>query len=503
MSITLLLEMAASAYENRTALGSRIDGISYASLRRTVAGGAGVIGASDAGSVAFVGLNGPALPALLMASSAAGVPFSPLNYRLSADALDRLLAQLDSPLIVVDNAFEGVVRHHDRVMTAGAWLAAARAAPPSTAADVADDECAVLLFTSGTTGRPKGVVLRHENLVSYVLGTVEFASADSGDAALISVPPYHVAAIGSALTNLYAGRRMVYLPNFDPAAWLALVAGEGVTSAMVVPTMLARIVEHLGDTCAEVPALRSLAYGGARMPATVLEWALRLFPHTGFVNAYGLTETSSTIAVLTPEDHRQAIDGDDPDVRARLTSVGRPVPGIEAEIRGPDGRPADGAAGELWVRGPQVSGVYQGIGSVLDDDGWFPTHDRARIDAGGYLFIEGRADDTIIRGGENIAPVEIEDVLIRHPAVREVAVVGVPDDEWGERIVAAVVPREGTFIDPDEIRSFVRARLRGSRTPDEVVVRRELPYTPTGKVLRREIVAELTSPASSQVPGRT
>ena len=472
----MLLDMAASAYGSRPALGGRTDGISYESLSRTVTGGAGLIGASGVGSVAFVGLNGPALPALLMASAAAGIPFSPLNYRLSADGLDQLLAELDSPLVVVDDAFESVVRHHDRVVTVDAWLGAARAAAPAPAADVADDECAVLLFTSGTTGRPKGVVLRHENLVSYVVGTVDFASADPDDAVLISVPPYHVAAVGSALTNLYAGRRMVYLPNFDPAAWLALVAREGVSSAMVVPTMLARIVDHLGDTTAEVPTLRSLAYGGARMPVTVLERALRLFPGVGFVNAYGLTETSSTIAVLTPEDHRQALGSDDPNVRARLTSVGSPVPGIEIQVRGPDGQPvASGEAGELWVRGPQVSGVYKGIGSVLDSAGWFPTHDRARIDADGYLFVEGRADDTIIRGGENISPAEIEDVLLRHSAIREAAVVGVPDDEWGERIVAAVVPNDGAVIDADQIRSFVRARLRGSRTPDDVVVRRSLP----------------------------
>jgi acyl-CoA synthetase (AMP-forming)/AMP-acid ligase II len=501
MSVTMLLDMAASAYVDRTALGSRADGISYQSLSRTVAGGAGLIAASGAGSVAYVGLNGPALPALLMASAAAGVPFSPLNYRLSADALDQLLAELDSPLIVVDAAFESILRHHRRVMTVAAWLAAARAAPIPQPADVPDDACAVLLFTSGTTGRPKGVVLRHENLLGYVLGTVEFAAADPADAVLISVPPYHVAAIGSALTNLYAGRRMVYLPDFDPAAWLALVAAEGVTSAMVVPTMLARIVEHLGDAPAHTPTLRTLAYGGARMPATVLQRALSLFPDTGFVNAYGLTETSSTIAVLTPEDHRQAAGSDDPSVRARLTSAGRPVPGIEAEVRGPDGKPvAIGETGELCVRGPQVSGVYQGIGSVLDDDGWFPTHDRARIDTDGYLFIEGRADDTIIRGGENIAPAEIEDVLLRHPAVREAAVVGVPDDEWGQRIVAAIVPRDGVAPDTEEIRAFVRASLRGSRTPDEIVARRELPYTPTGKLLRRDIVAELTS---RQVSGRT
>ena len=151
---------------------------------------------------------------------------------------------------------------------------------------------------------------------------------------------------------------------------------------------------------------------------------------------------------------------------------------------------ADGEAGELWVRGPQVSGVYEGIGSVLDADGWFPTRDRARVDSGGYLFIEGRVDDTIIRGGENIAPAEIEDVLIRHPALRDAAVVGVPDEEWGERIVAAVVPLEGATADADEIRAFVRARLRGSRTPDLVVVRADLPYGPTGKIVRRELIQQ-------------
>jgi acyl-CoA synthetase (AMP-forming)/AMP-acid ligase II len=504
VGIAMLLDMAASAYGSRTALGHGPDGIDYESLRRTVAGGAGLIRASTAGSVAFIGLNGPVFPSLLMASAVAGVPFSPLNYRLSTDGLAGLLDRLDRPLVVVDEEFEHAVGSRDRVLTVGAWLSAAGEADEVPPADVADEDCAVLLFTSGTTGRPKGVVLRHENLVSYVIGTVEFASADPDDAVLVSVPPYHVAAIGGVLTNLYAGRRMVYLPNFGPAAWLDIVAREKITSAMVVPTMLARIVDELGETPAEVPTLRSIAYGGARMPATVLERALRLFPAAGFVNAYGLTETSSTIAVLTPEDHREALGSDDPEVRARLASAGRPVPGIDVEVRAADGRPvAGGEAGELWVRGPQVSGVYEGIGSVLDADGWFPTRDRARVDSGGYLFIEGRADDTIIRGGENIAPAEIEDVLIRHPAIREAAVVGVPDEEWGERIVAVVVPHEDATADADEIRAFVRARLRGSRTPDDGFVWGSLPYTPTGKLLRREIVAELSAPAAVQTSERT
>jgi acyl-CoA synthetase (AMP-forming)/AMP-acid ligase II len=263
---------------------------------------------------------------------------------------------------------------------------------------------------------------------------------------------------------------------------------------MVVPTMLARIVEHLDGHPADVPTLRSLAYGGARMPHTVLEAALRTFPDTGFTNAYGLTETSSTIALLGPEEHRTALGSDDPAVRARLRSAGRMVPGVEAEIRDAAGTAQPpGSTGELWVRGPQVSGEYKGAASLLDSDGWFHTRDLARFDDEGYLFVEGRADDTIIRGGENIAPAEVEDILLRHDAVREAAVVGVPDEEWGERIAAFVVVHEGARVDAEDLRAWVRARLRGSKTPDLVIFRDELPYTPTGKLLRRELLTAMTT----------
>jgi acyl-CoA synthetase (AMP-forming)/AMP-acid ligase II len=197
--------------------------------------------------------------------------------------------------------------------------------------------------------------------------------------------------------------------------------------------------------------------------------------------------------VLGPDDHRAAFGSDDPLVRARLGSIGRFVPGIEARIRDESGAAvAPGEVGELWVRGAQVSGEYRGLKPVVDADGWFPTRDLARIDRDGYVFVEGRADDTIIRGGENISPVEIEEVLVRHPDVRDAAVVGVPDDEWGQRLVAAVVPRDGRSVDVAGVRSYVRERLRGSRTPDDVVVRAELPYNATGKLLRRTLRQELT-----------
>jgi acyl-CoA synthetase (AMP-forming)/AMP-acid ligase II len=224
-----------------------------------------------------------------------------------------------------------------------------------------------------------------------------------------------------------------------------------------------------------------------------LERALRQFPRTGFVNAYGLTETSSTIAVLGPDEHREAMDSDDESVRARLGSVGRVVPGIELEVRADDGAvlPA-GATGLLFLRGEQVSGEYVGSSGV-DDDGWFATRDRGWIDDDGYLFIEGRADDTIIRGGENIAPAEIEDVLAEHPSVADAAVIGVPDDEWGQRIAAVVVLAEGAEADADELREWVRSRLRSSKTPDAVTFRADLPRTDTGKLLRRNLLAELVS----------
>jgi acyl-CoA synthetase (AMP-forming)/AMP-acid ligase II len=259
---------------------------------------------------------------------------------------------------------------------------------------------------------------------------------------------------------------------------------------MVVPTMLARVTTELGDARADVPTLRNLAYGGARCPRPVVERALRQFPDTGFVNAYGLTETASSVCVLGPDDHWQAVASDDPEVRARLGSVGRALPGVEVEIRDEDGTSlGPGETGLVFVRGAQISGEYEGAGGP-GGDGWFATRDRGRLDNEGYLFLEGRADDTIIRGGENIAPAEIEDVLLQYPGIQEAAVLGLPDPEWGQRLVAVLVGAG----DPEEIRSFAKGRLRSSKTPDTVVFRSELPRTATGKLLRRTLVAELAEP---------
>src|SRR6478735_4139406 len=383
MSISLLLEMASSSDPDRTAVVSGDIRLTTAQLSALADGGAGVIAASGAQHVAYVGTGGAMLPLLLFSAARAAVAVTPLNYRLSGDGLRELIDRLPTPLVIADAEYSDVVAGAGKLVISSAEFveSAGAAEPVSEFAD--PDDIAVVLFTSGTTSRPKAVELTHNNLTSYVTGTVEFGSASPDDAALICVPPYHIAGVSAALSNLYAGRKMVYLTKFDPTEWVRLVADEGITTATVVPTMLDRIVTTLERTPTDLPTLRNLAYGGSKVELPLVRKALGLLHGVGFVNAYGLTETSSSIAVLTPDDHREAFGASDDAIARRLGSVGQPVP-------------------------------------------------------------------------------------------------------------AVVVPAEGANPDPDDLREHVRKSLRGSRTPDRVVFREELPTTPTGKVLRRELVAEFT-----------
>jgi acyl-CoA synthetase (AMP-forming)/AMP-acid ligase II len=493
MHVGLVLEMTHSGLGDRVALSADGVQLSHRRLAERSWAAAARFEAEGTPAVVYLGGNHVAFPLALFGAAAAGIPFIPLNYRLASEQIRERL-----------DAHPGAVVIHEGEAPAGADPARAVAhqvfsdsladasADPTVPCD--PEEPCVLLYTSGTTSAPKAAVLRHRHLMSYLLGTVEFAGAGEDEAALVTVPPYHIAGVANLLSNVYAGRRIVYLDQFNAETWLGAVRREGVTQAMVVPTMLARVVDHLADNAdAAAPSLRTISYGGAPMPATVLRRAMELFPEVGFVNAYGLTETSSTIALLGPEDHRDAFGSDDPAVRDRLQSVGRLLPGVELEVRDDEGRPLPaGQPGLLFLRGEQISGEYA-HGTALDEGGWFPTRDRGRIDDEGYLFIEGRADDTIIRGGENIAPAEIEEVLLACQGVADAAVVGLPDEEWGQRLAAVVVTREGASVDPDKLRDEVRRRLRSSKTPETIEFWSELPRTDTGKLLRRLVVDKLAA----------
>lgn len=493
MNVLTLLEMAATGMPGRVGIG-RLQpaeaapvGLTYRALLDRAQCGAGVLVERDAEELVYVGVNADDFAVALFAAAWAGIPLVPLNYHISRDALGGLLSRHPNALVISDLQLPTTTH----AVTVAQWRAACaeRSGDPSLWSD--DPEAvAVLLYTSGTTSEPKAAVLRHRHLTSYLLGSIDFGAAGEHEAVIVSVPPYHIAGVSNLLSNICAGRRVVYLETFTAQGWLDCVRAEAVTHALLVPTMLATITEHVDQAInADLPTLKSLAYGGAKMPIPVLERAIRLSPGVDFANACGLTETSFTIAVLGPDDHRAALQGDSV-ARARLGSAGRLLPGIEVEIRGPSGPLPTGAAGDIHVRGEQVSGEYRGAGSVLDENGWFATRDRGWVDEDGYLFVEGRTDDTIIRGGENIAPAEIEDVLLEHFAVVEAAVVGVPDEHWGQEIGAAVL-RPGRTVDADELRQWVRSRLRGSRTPALIIVRDALPQTATGKVLRRELLADL------------
>ncbi len=498
----MLLEMAVAGYGDRVAFvdADAHQSITYQGLFDAAANAASDLRSSQAARFAILDVSNLAVPIGLFASSWAGMPYVPISYRLTDDEIDGLVERVKPAYLVTDADHiehfhtDSIVRWHSR----SEFLALARNGSANGAEpwSMDGDETAALLFTSGTTGAPKAAVLRQKHLVSYILGCVDFMSADTSETALVCVPPYHVAGIAAVLSSVYSGRRAVQLANFTPEAWIELARAEKVTTAFVVPTMLRRIVEALeGEHHARMPHLQSLSYGGGKMPLPVIERAMALFPDTDFTNAYGLTETSSTITVLGPDAHRQAAVSENRAGRRRLASVGVPLPGIEIEVRDEQGRAlGTHEHGEIHVRGEQVSGEYEGIGSLTDDEGWFPTRDGGFLDDEGYLFLEGRADDVIVRGGENMSPGEIEDVMMTHDAVSDVAIVGLPDEEWGEAVVGVVVLKQSATV--ASLQQWVKDRMRSSRVPERLEFWDELPYTETGKLLRREVRARLTESLS-------
>lgn len=494
MHLSMLLEMAAEGSGDRVAFGSIKDGLTYSDLLGLARRAGAWATARGVERVGLVDVNSEAVPIVLFGSAFARLPFVPVNYRLADDQLKAILARTAPSVVIVDDPIPARVGAVDGVelVTRTAFLDQLRQVDVEGIDDMGDpDDIAILLFTSGTTGDPKAAVLRHKHLASYVIGTVEFMGAGEDEAALVSVPPYHVAGTSAVLTSVYAGRRVVYLSAFTPEAWVATARDEQVTQAMLVPTMLGRILEVLDRDGERLEHLRHLSYGGGRMPLPVIERALSLLPQVDFVNAYGLTETSSTIAVLGADDHRQAVGSDDPAVRRRLGSVGRPLPSLEVEIRDETNTVVEpGDLGEVWVRGEQVAGEYLGRPDETEG-GWFPTRDSGFVDEDGYLYLAGRLDDVIVRGAENLSPGEIEDALVAHPAICDAAVVGIPHTEWGEMVVAAVVATEGSGTTEAELQTWVRSRLRSSKTPEHIEFREALPYTDTGKLLRRVLKAEL------------
>jgi long-chain acyl-CoA synthetase len=495
VNFAMLLDMAADAFGERIAVTAGDQSLSYAQLRDAARATAARLAGGNFAHAAFLDTNGLAAPVALFAAAYAGVPYVPLNYRLTPGELEELLGRVAPAWLVSQPQHLARLSLPVGIQCADAQALGQPVAVVAPAGEPPDEPGAVAiqLFTSGTTSKPKAAVLRHDNVMSYILGTVEFGAAGEEEAALVSVPPYHIAGISAVLSSTYATRRIVMLPSFEPGEWLRLLAQEKITHAFLVPTMLVRVMEHLMQHPAgPFAALRAIAYGGGKMPLAVIERALEAFPGVHFTNAYGLTETSATVCLLTPQDHRDAAASADPLVRRRIASVGRALPTVELQVRDAAGAVLGAQqSGFVFVRGPQVSGEYRGVGSLLDAQGWFATQDRGWVDVEGYVFLEGRADDVIVRGGENISPGEIEEALLAHPAVADAVVVAVPSEQWGEAVGAAVVLRAGMQAETAALQQWVRERLRSSRVPERISFVSELPYNEMGKVLRRVVRVDM------------
>jgi fatty-acyl-CoA synthase len=385
--VGMILEMAADSLADRVAVGDRGTGLTFGELGHRARRAGTFLTAAAGANVVLVDENSLALPIALYGAAIAGKPFVPVNYRLADDRL-RSIVERTAPALVIAGAgvaerLDGLAEQHERhggieIVERDEFLhrSADESIEETDGWGCDPESIAVLLFTSGTTREPKAAVLRHMNLASYLVGSLEFGSAGEDEAAITSVPPYHIAAVSSVLSTTYVGRRVVQLESFDPELWVRTVRDQAVTHAMVVPTMLNRILDVVDADGLGLPSMRSLAYGGGPMPRPVVERALATLPDIDLVNAYGLTETSSTIAVLGPDDHRSAFASTDPEVRARLGSVGQLLPGVELTIRDAAGEPvAPGETGEIWVRGDQVSGEYLGR-DRSSDGGWFKTATR-------------------------------------------------------------------------------------------------------------------------------
>jgi acyl-CoA synthetase (AMP-forming)/AMP-acid ligase II len=451
------------------------------------------------------------------ATAAVGGVFLPMNYRAKLPELEYMINTANVRVLIVGDRYHdavselrpklGTVRTFVSVETARDDMLhldrlLADASPEFDPPEVEDEDVSILMYTSGTTALPKAVLLTYNDFTAYVTANVELADGTPRGTALLCVPLYHIAGATNVMSNMFTGRKLVLLRQFDATDWLRTVQQERVTHAFLVPTMVKQLVDHPDFATYDLSSLQNLSYGGAAMPFPVIRRAIEMFPKTvGFVNAFGQTETTSTLTVLGPDDHRLDGTPEETEVRLRrLKSIGRPLPDVELKVVDDDGKdlPA-GEVGELWVRTPRVMkgyGTSGGTQSPLQQDGWLPTRDMGWIDPDGYIFLAGRKDDMIIRGGENIAPAEVESVLYSHPGIDEATVIGVPDVEWGQRVAAVVVLRHGVTVSAEEIIEFCRQRLASFKKPELVRFMRALPKNHMGKILKKDLRGEFESGAA-------
>jgi acyl-CoA synthetase (AMP-forming)/AMP-acid ligase II len=517
MIISEFLDLSAMLVPERTAIAFEGERYSYAQLKERVnrlADALSRLGMEKGDRAAIFDVNTNEYAEACFATTKVGGIFVPLNFRVRQEELTYLLnraepkilfignrytdmvssirAQLSSVkhFIVIDGKCEGMLSYDE--------LIASGSPEEKTFAEVNEEDIAMLMFTAGTTGLPKGVPQDNNAYASYVLTNVNPVDAEAPpETNVLSMPLYHVAGIQGLMAGIYGGRTLALMRQFDEKDWFDIVQREKATRVMLVPTMLKRVVDYPDFDKYDLSSIRVITYGAAACPYEVLRKTIESFPGRALINAFGGTETASTIAALRAED--QVITGKETDeekekkLRRLSTSIGLPLDDVEIQIRDEEGHSLPtGQIGEVMARGPRIMKGYwrdeEKTKKAFTPDGWYRSGDMGYIDEEGYIYLCGRADDLIVRGGENIGPDEVESVLYSHPKVEEAAVIGVPDVEWGQQVRAIIRLKKGEEATEEEIIDFCRPRLAGFKRPASVIfVAEELPKTSTGKVLRREL----------------
>jgi long-chain acyl-CoA synthetase len=450
----------------------------------------------QAGShVAYLDRTAPEVVELLFATAKVGAVTVPLNWRLAPRELALVLEDARPPVLIAGESYADVAGElvaglspaPERVVVGDAyerWLAAHDAVDPGGRG--ASSDVVLQMYTSGTTGAPKGVLTTHRNLAAAA-ETSPYWAFDAESVSMTPLPMFHIGGIGWAFLGLWNGATTVLVSQFVAEDVLDVLEQQRVTNAVLVPTMIQMLTAVPGAAERDYSALRSIAYGASPITTTLLEAALRTFRCPLF-GVYGLTESTGGVVHLEPADH-------DPDGPRRhlLRSAGRPLPWVDVKIADPmtGTELGPGEVGEVWVRAPNVMLGYFNrpaeTAAALTPDGWLRTGDGGYIDEDGYLFLTDRIKDMIVSGGENVYPIEVEDVLAQHADVADVAVVGIPDERWGELVKAFVILRPGCSATGDELVAFARERLAGYKLPRAVEFVDDLPRTPSSKVLKREL----------------
>ena len=459
------------------------------------------VGVRAESRVAFLDKNGPEFFETTFALGKLNAVNVPVNWRLAPTEMAQIINDAGATVLLVGAEFvphvekiEGdlatistivAIGEHARWDSYERFLGAHPADDPG--AEPVGSDVAIQLYTSGTTGLPKGVMLTNDNFFSGVMNVTESWQFDKESVNIAVMPMFHIAGAGWSLVGMYHGCQTVLLRDVDPARILAVIPEFGITNALFVPAVIQFLLITPGVDETDFSTLRAIVYGASPITDAVLIKAMEVFG-CDFIQVYGMTETTGAIFQLDPHDH-------DPLHRpALLRSCGKPYPWVEMRLVDPDSgvEVPNGTVGELWTRSPQNMKGYWGndaaTKATIDDDGWLRTGDAGYCDDG-YLFLHDRVKDMIVTGGENVYPAEVENVLAKHPDVADVAVVGVPDDKWGEAVKAVVVRRESSDVTSDALITFAREHLAGYKLPKSVDFADVLPRNPSGKLLKREIRA--------------